>query len=72
MKTDSLSDFMFQLVSDLIQFSIEESRFRLFKRNAPLMLVVLELRGIGVSFQGASFCKKGNMIALESIKIKIS
>ena len=27
---------MFQLVSNLIQFSIEESRFRLVKRNAPL------------------------------------
>ena len=26
---------MFQLVSNLIQFSIEESRFRLIKRNAP-------------------------------------
>ena len=37
-KTDPLSDFMFQLVSNLIQFSIEESRFRLVKRNAPLVL----------------------------------
>ena len=31
-----ICNFMFQLVSNLIQFLIEESRFRLIKRNATL------------------------------------
>ena len=36
--SDLLSDFMFQLVSNLIQFSIEEYKFRLVKsQNAPLI-----------------------------------
>ena len=36
MKTDPLSDFMLQLVSNLIQLSIEESRFKLVKKEYTL------------------------------------
>ena len=38
-KTDLLSDITFQLVCNLIQFSIEESRVRLVKRNEPTVII---------------------------------